>query len=71
MTVPEWKDANTQIAELWRQYPEGSSQLVLEARENPRQTHILARGDFLKLLFRLDATKAVEFAGVDEHAVFR
>ncbi len=47
-TVPEWKDANAQIAELWRQYPEGSSQLVLEARENPRQTHILTRGDFLK-----------------------
>jgi hypothetical protein len=48
MTVPEWKDANTQIAELWRQYPEGSSQLVLQARENPRETHVLTRGDFLK-----------------------
>jgi hypothetical protein len=47
-TVPEWKDANEKIEALWRQHPEGSSQLVLEARQNPRETHILKRGDFLK-----------------------
>jgi hypothetical protein len=47
-TLAEWKEANAQIAELWRQYPEGSSQLVLQARENPRETHVLTRGDFLK-----------------------
>ncbi len=47
-TVPEWKDANETIAALWRQHPEGSSQLILEARKEMRPTHILARGDFLK-----------------------
>ncbi|HUQ90904.1 MAG TPA: DUF1549 and DUF1553 domain-containing protein, partial [Bryobacteraceae bacterium] len=47
-TVPEWKGANEQIEELWRQYPEGSSQLVLREREQSRTTHMLTRGDFLK-----------------------
>jgi hypothetical protein len=47
-TVPEWRDANAQIEELWRQHPEGSSQLVLQARATPRDTHLLKRGDFLK-----------------------
>ncbi len=32
-TVPEWKAANAQIEALWRQHPEGTSQLVLEERE--------------------------------------
>ena len=47
-TVPEWQDANGKIEELWKQHPEGSSQLVLQARQQQRETHILARGDFLK-----------------------
>lgn len=47
-TVPEWREADEKIAALWREYPEGSSQLVLAAREEPRETHILTRGDFLK-----------------------
>jgi hypothetical protein len=47
-TVPEWKDANDKIEALWRQHPEGSSQLVLQDRQNLRETHILKRGDFLK-----------------------
>jgi hypothetical protein len=47
-TVPEWHDANERIEALWRQHPKGSSQLVLEAREVPRPTHMLRRGDFLK-----------------------
>jgi hypothetical protein len=46
-TVPEWKAANDRIAEIWRGYPEGSAQLVLETRVVPRETHILTRGDFL------------------------
>jgi hypothetical protein len=46
--VPEWHEANEQIEALWRQHPEGSSQLVLRARETPRETHVLRRGDFLK-----------------------
>ena len=56
-TVPEWKAENDKIAEIWRGYPEGSAQLVMEARTVPRETHILTRGDFLK------PTKLVE-AGV-------
>ncbi|HZF40444.1 MAG TPA: DUF1549 and DUF1553 domain-containing protein, partial [Blastocatellia bacterium] len=47
-TVPEFDEANKQIAELWRQHPEGSSQLALREREDARATHLLKRGDFLK-----------------------
>ena len=47
-TVPAWKKQNDAIAALWKDYPEGSSQLVFEARKDPRDTHILTRGDFLK-----------------------
>jgi hypothetical protein len=46
--VPEWKETNDQIEALWKQHPEGSSQLILQAREKPRETHVLKRGDFLK-----------------------
>src|SRR5262245_15987426 len=45
---PEFDDANKKIAELWKQYPEGSSQLVLREREDARETHLLKRGDFLR-----------------------
>jgi hypothetical protein len=47
-TVPEWKEANDKIEALWRHHPEGSSQLVLQAQTQPRETHVLKRGDFLK-----------------------
>jgi hypothetical protein len=47
-TIPEWRGANAKIEELWRQHPEGSSQLALETRQQPRETHMLKRGDFLK-----------------------
>jgi hypothetical protein len=56
-TVPEWKEVNDKIEALWRQHPEGTSQLVLTGRDNPRTTSVLKRGDFLK------PTKAVT-AGV-------
>lgn len=46
--VPDWKATNDQIAALWSQHPEGSSQLVLKDRESRRETHILKRGDFLQ-----------------------
>ncbi|MES1261834.1 MAG: DUF1549 and DUF1553 domain-containing protein, partial [Acidobacteriota bacterium] len=46
-TVAEWKDENDTIAALWKQHPEGSSQLVLNERARPRETHQLTRGDFL------------------------
>jgi hypothetical protein len=45
---PEWSEANGRIEKLWRQHPEGSSQLVLQQRENLRETHLLKRGDFLQ-----------------------
>ncbi len=47
-TVPEFAEANKQISELWKQYPEGASQLVLNERDVARDTHMLKRGDFLK-----------------------
>jgi mono/diheme cytochrome c family protein len=48
-TVPEWSDANQTIAAIWREYPEGVTQLVLNARnDDHRETHILKRGDFLQ-----------------------
>jgi mono/diheme cytochrome c family protein len=47
-TVPEWRDDNQQIAELWKQYPAGTSQLVLSERREARLTSILKRGDFLR-----------------------
>jgi hypothetical protein len=47
-TIAEWKDANDRIEALWKKHPEGSSQLVLQPRPQPRDTHVLKRGDFLK-----------------------
>jgi hypothetical protein len=47
-TIPEWKDANNKIEALWEKHPQGSSQLVLQNRQQPRDTHVLKRGDFLK-----------------------
>jgi cytochrome c553 len=48
-TVPQWSAENDAIAQLWREHPEGSRQLVLAERtEDSRVTHILKRGDFLQ-----------------------
>ncbi len=47
-TVPDWKDANEKIESLWQQHPAGTSQYALAARDEHRQTFLLARGDFLK-----------------------
>jgi hypothetical protein len=47
-TVPEWKEENDKIEALWKQYPEGTSQLVLNERDKKRDTHVLRRGDFLR-----------------------
>ena len=49
-TVPAWKEANDRVEALWKTHPEGSTQLVLEEREQPRATHRLQRGDFLRPL---------------------
>ncbi len=47
-TLPEWKGGNALIEDLWKQHPRGTSQLVLSEMVNPRATHLLKRGDFLK-----------------------
>ena len=47
-TLPEFAQANEKIEELWKQWPSGETALALMAREEPRETHILKRGDFLK-----------------------
>ena len=47
-TVPEFKDANETIAALWREHPDGASQLIMAERDDQRPTNILERGDFLK-----------------------
>ena len=47
-TVPEWKDANEKIETLWKDYPEGATSMTLLSREQPRETHLLRRGDWLK-----------------------
>jgi mono/diheme cytochrome c family protein len=54
-TVPEWEAENAKIAALWREYPEGTSQLVLHERDSPRETRMLTRGDFLKPGKEVDA----------------
>ncbi len=47
-TLPEFSNYNQQIATLWKQHPEGTSQLVLNERGESRKTNILKRGDFLR-----------------------
>jgi hypothetical protein len=47
-TVPEWQEANAWIEELWQTWPQGSTTLALEQRDEPRETHLFKRGDWLK-----------------------
>lgn len=47
-TVEEWKKTNEQIEALWKQHPEGSSQLILHERDEMRTTNLLNRGDFFE-----------------------
>jgi cytochrome c553 len=47
-TVADWKAANDAIDGLWKEHPVGATQLVLQERAEPRPTHVLKRGDFLK-----------------------
>ena len=46
-TVPDWQDANRRIEASWKSHPRGTSQLVLQERAEPRETHRLERGNFL------------------------
>jgi hypothetical protein len=54
-TVPEWSEANAAIEALWQRHPPGTTQLVLQNRDMPRTTALLARGDFLKPTKPVDA----------------
>jgi hypothetical protein len=45
---PHFKEANEKIAALLKEWPEPASSLTLLAREEPRETHLLRRGDWLK-----------------------
>jgi hypothetical protein len=54
-TVPEWKAANDEVEALWEQWPAGSTSLVVQSRAEPRETHVLKRGDFLKPTEKVDA----------------
>jgi hypothetical protein len=47
-TVAEWRQANERIDAIWREYPDGTTTLVLQPRAEPRMTSVLKRGDFLK-----------------------
>lgn len=47
-TVPQWKEANARIDALWKEWPIGETSLTLMPRLNPRETHMLTRGDWLK-----------------------
>jgi mono/diheme cytochrome c family protein len=44
----EFTETNERIENLWAQWPEGETQLTLMARDEPRETRLLKRGDFLK-----------------------
>src|SRR6185369_8285002 len=47
-TVPEWKDDNEKIEQLWKQWPSGATTFALASRAGGRDSHILSRGDWLK-----------------------
>jgi hypothetical protein len=47
-TVASWTPTNHRIEERWSQHPEGTTQLVAVERSEPRVSHRLDRGDFLK-----------------------
>jgi hypothetical protein len=47
-SVPNWSEANAWIEELWKEWPKGDTTLALKQRGEPRETHVLKRGDFLK-----------------------
>jgi mono/diheme cytochrome c family protein len=47
-TVADWKDTNERIEALREEHPEGATSMTLLSREQPRPTHLLRRGDWLK-----------------------
>ncbi|MEZ6132970.1 MAG: PSD1 and planctomycete cytochrome C domain-containing protein [Planctomycetaceae bacterium] len=47
-TLAEFAAQNQQIEQLWKSFPETESQLVVQALDAPKTTHVFERGDFLK-----------------------
>ena len=47
-TVSDWQNANDRMEKLWAQWPTGATTFTLAARNEPRMTAILRRGDWLK-----------------------
>jgi hypothetical protein len=47
-TVSDYKELNEKIEALWKQWPAGSTSLVAQKRDDPRDTFLLKRGNFLK-----------------------
>jgi hypothetical protein len=47
-TVSDFKETNDKFEALWKEWPAGSTALTLIARKQPRETHVLTRGDWLK-----------------------
>jgi len=47
-TVSEFRETNEKIEALWKDWPAGSTALTLVARDQPRETRVLKRGDWLK-----------------------
>lgn len=54
-TIPELSEANAAIQLAWAEYPETDSQLVVEALQQPRETYVFARGDFLNPIEQVSA----------------
>jgi hypothetical protein len=53
--VPAFEKENEAIESLWKEWPTGSTSLVLQNREEPRDTWLLKRGDFLKPVEKVSA----------------
>ena len=47
-TVANFENANLRIEALWKQWPQGDTSLVAQKRDDPRDTWILKRGNFLR-----------------------
>ena len=47
-TVADWKEANEKIEAARDEHPEGATSMTLLSREQPRETRLLRRGDWLK-----------------------
>jgi mono/diheme cytochrome c family protein len=45
---PGFAELNKQVDDLWRQWPDAPTTLVLHARPKPRVTHLFTRGDQLR-----------------------